>query len=848
MKEYKTRVQEGSTLITDAENIAKCGSERVGGKAFNLSLLKRAGIPVPPFSVLPAEAFQHQYGESILPPDVIREMEAYRSRFSGRVAVRSSANIEDGASLSMAGVFRSEYVDIDQSLAEAVLRIYQQASSDEVREYLQLHGINPDDVRISVIIQELIEADMAGVMYTKVNGEKMLVQVAPGLGEKLVDGEHEGEQIITDRQGRIIKGNDTGVQRHVIHALAENARRIEELFQGVPQDIEFAIANGTLHIVQSRPQTVDFEGIETEITLDDVVRMTRKKFHALAEAEKQKLGTSQAVFSCSNYTELLPHPAEMDCGVFAYIFTGTEGTPGAIQLGRREMGYTLADESVGYMSYVGGKPYYSIAGDALNYYTGFPETQDHYIQILVEEYLTKIAENPALGEYPEMYTYLQNPSLRDLEERFGQKDAQKMFETYSRFEQHMAEQADSYASEFHMKHLPAIEKFIRNRAELDVKGMNPEQLSEYIHGVLEHLRTESCVAFVKSARLGFFYSKMLQGRLQNVFPDSVEADNAFGRLSQGLDGSMITDANVSIAEAPTDEEALAIAAGLVGHYSSEMLEIRRPRFTDEPKQLEDYVDGIRSGGYKDIFEKQRAERQEYVHEILHMLPENERESFKKVVENAQAYMSLRETVKYHFTREYALVRTALVELEQKLNLPEGSLFFVYPWEVEQVVKDPGSFQGKIAERQQIFQLNEQLDLPVVIRESDIDALQAHSTEEMHRGIQKGIFLAEGVDIVDGVILNADEFQDAAELRRMCDTLNQAGERIILVAQQMNLTHDPFIYKAAGLIIQNAGIVSHGAQRARELGRGALGGINTRNLSTGTRVNFSPSGRAVEVLS
>ena len=61
---------------------------------------------------------------------------------------------------------------------------------------------------------------------------------------------------------------------------------------------------------------------------------------------------------------------------------------------------------------------------------------------------------------------------------------------------------------------------------------------------------------------------------------------------------------------------------------------------------------------------------------------------------------------------------------------------------------------------------------------------------------------------------------------------------------MNLSHDPLIVQADGLVIENAGLVSHGAQRARELGRGAIGGIKVKHLKTGEYVSFDPSSKKV----
>ena len=62
---------------------------------------------------------------------------------------------------------------------------------------------------------------------------------------------------------------------------------------------------------------------------------------------------------------------------------------------------------------------------------------------------------------------------------------------------------------------------------------------------------------------------------------------------------------------------------------------------------------------------------------------------------------------------------------------------------------------------------------------------------------------------------------------------------------MNLGHAPYIAMSSGLILENAGIVSHGAQRARELGKGAIGGIKSGRLKTGMRVLFDPVNKLVK---
>lgn len=821
----------------------------LGGKAFNLGKLKRAGLPVPDGFCITTEAYDCYVKSGTIPDDLILQLGRIREQLGGRVAVRSSANCEDGEELSMAGVFQSYYVGENDNIQKAVEMVYSHAMSSEVAEFMTLHGIKPSDVKMGLVIQRLINPDRAGVVYTGINGGSLLIQYVDGLGSILVDGETHGSAILLNKDGsiRASTGFETRpLSTGVIEQIRNSARIIEDLYEGQPQDIEFASADGQLHILQARRLTADLGRVEIEETPEECLERTKFKLQQLAVQEKRELGTQRAIFSDANFSELLPKPTEMDFGVFAYIFTGSDGVPGGIQLGRMEMGYPLGEESVGFMSYVGGRPYFSIARDAATFYAGFPDTRQEYFSTLVQEYLEAIQVDPGKGAYPEMGLYLQDPTLEDLRTRFSDK-APVYLRVYQDFVVEMRRNADSFLDQFRTREFTAMTSFVREMQAVDTTTMTDEDLVGYCTGVLEHLRTHSCANFVKSARLGFYYSQRLQSLLRERLElESDEAERVFARLSQGLDGSAITEVNIAIADTETEEEAVSIADHSVGHFSTgEMLEIRHRRLKDEPAALVAYVRGIRqSGQYREAFERQKAERLVAQQDILERLPGEERQELEGVIQSAQTYMALRETVKYLFTQEYSLLRDALQILGSRLGLEDGDIYFVFPRELPRLIADPQSFTHLIQSRKQSFSNYDKLDLPQVIRESDIKTLKL-SSESYGDFIEvKGKFLAEGQQ-VEGVVVNLDQFEDLDQASLVIDNYRKQEIPIILVATQMNLGHDPFIALSSGLILENAGIVSHGAQRARELGKGAIGGIKSERLKTGMRVLFDPVNRLVK---
>ncbi len=842
-------IEGGGKFLYSFDQVDETVFSRIGGKGANLVLLRRMGLPVPAGYCVPTDVHTYYIENGELPDVLIDGIIKAKNQLGGKIAIRSSANCEDGADLSMAGVFQSHYVYKDDEIRQVVEQIYQQSRSEEVDRFMTLHGKSARDVKMGLVIQELIEPEAAGVIYTGVNEGNLLVQYIDGFGAGLVDGEMQGSAMLVGRDSTIIES--TGFEarplpQNAIRQVTKHSRTIESLFPGLPQDIEFAYRDGTVHILQARTLTADLGKVDLKETPEDTLEATKCKLRQLAAEEKRELGTSTAIFSDANYSELLPRPTEMDIGLHMYVWGGSDGIPGAKQLGHTAMGYLVEKTASPIISFIGGRTYFSIGRNAGVYHVGFPETNQEYNATLVNEYLAAVQKDPERGSYPQMGLYLQDPTLEDLQVRFGDR-AQEYFQVYQAFAARMRGFADEYLPEFHNNRLPQTTLFVEQTAKVDIQSMTTIQLADHATEILEHNRTESYVDFVNGARLGFYYSQRLQSLLQQKLGiEKDEAQRLYSRLNQGLDGSAITDANLAIADAGSEDEALRIAQELIGHYSTgEMLEIRHKPMRDEPDKLNAYVQGIRqTGKYRADFERQREARIATQEEILLQVPEEDREELTHVMQASQTYMAVRETAKYYLTKEYLHLRDTLELLGEKTGLESGDIYHLYPRELPQYVSNPQAMLHLISSRKQSFKNYEELAMPAVIRESDIDNLGLATENDSDFTEATGKFLAEGSKVT-GVIVNSDQFEDLEQVNAVMRGYKEQDMPIILAATQMNLSHDPLIAQSAGLVIKNAGIVAHGAQRARELGKGAIGGIDSRKLTTGMVVIFDPSNKSIK---
>lgn len=849
-------VPSSEKLIYDLTEVTD-DRELFGGKMVNLARIARAGLLVPETKVITTDHYLNYLQSGEINAEVIAEIIRLREEYGGAIALRSSANIEDGSELSMSGVFKSYYIraeDDEDAIRSKLEAIYKSARSREVANTLSLHGKSAEEVKMAVIIQRLIEPKYAGVVYAGHDSGQTIVQYIDDYGENFVDGNRTGAMLVMDAQSGVITSSRFTDLMPVTEGEAEqlnsNAARLVETFNDIPQDVEFVIESGTdrIFIVQSRTLTKDISQLEAEITELDVLSSTKNKLKKLAAAEKGELGLEQAIFSNSNFIELLPRPKCMDIGIFAYIFTGSNNRPGAIQLGRREMGYTVGDETVGYMHYIGGRPYISIARDAGTYYYGVPEERSEYYHVLVADYLRQITQNTELGLYPEMKLYVQNPTFSQLQELFP-GSAERYFQQYLDFKANLAAVADQFLDEFQYKRLPDMEEFYRVQAGEHLAKMDDQQLVQYLNTNLEYLRTNACVDFVKAARLGFYYLQRLYAELaENLNLDENEVQKYAAVLTQGLPGSRITEVNMAIAVAGNEEEALKIAAELIGHFSiGEALEIRHPRFTDQPEAMQAYVRGLRDvGDYAHRFEQQRQARISFEQQLLEHLPESSREQFQKVLANTQKYLALRETVKYYFLKGYAYLRSGLTELANRNEVSEAEIFQLYPDEILAFTENPLKMRHKLKARENEYQHYYALELPDVIRESDIAGIDTFSDKINGFTEAHGRFIAAGEVVEEAVIINLEELDPEKEdIQAIIDSYAESGLRIVLAANQVNLTHDPYIFRAAGMVLAHADMASHGAQRARELGTGAIAGIDIRRLKTGIKVFFDPTNRYIK---
>ena len=219
-----------------------------GGKGASLVKLKRAGLPVPD-------------GYILTPGSDLTETESILKDLKGTYAVRSSAINEDGELASFAGAYET-ITDVKVSdINKAVDKVRASAENIRVSAYAKERNVSLEG--IAVVIQEFVKADIAGVIFTAdpVSGSsaRMTGNYVKGEGELLVSGVADAKEFFFDTMKYAYNGDVEFLP--YAKKLYRYSKKIRDLW-GCETDIEWAISDGKLYILQARPITTITRGDE----------------------------------------------------------------------------------------------------------------------------------------------------------------------------------------------------------------------------------------------------------------------------------------------------------------------------------------------------------------------------------------------------------------------------------------------------------------------------------------------------------------------------------------------------------------------------------------------------------
>jgi pyruvate,water dikinase len=805
--------------ILPFERITAADAPRVGGKALSLALTAAAGLPVPPGFCVTTSAYL-RLPELTIDPRLASELAAaYRALGGGAVAVRSSATAEDGAFTSFAGQQETILgVQGESDLVAAAERCWRSLGSDRARAYRERQGVDEQGLAMAVVVQRLVDADVAGVLFTRdpldPAGNLMRVEAAWGLGEVVVSGRVTPDRFQLDRTTGNVRTREPGSKTVYVSrsgelpvpperqnvlcltddqlALLADLGRKVEAFYGDPRDIEWAIAGDQVWLLQARPITTA-RAAEREA----VRQATIERLSELVE----RGGT---VWSRTNLVEVLSEPTPMTWAVVSSKLLSGSGGTGAMY---RDFGFR-PDPTLAFLSaydLIGGRPYLNLSREP------------------------RLESARPLAGYP-LAKYKQSPHLALDPKRESPRGFRKLVGLFRLVgvAARIASASKSFDNEFRQRIIPEFAAEVDRAEKEDLSKLDPP-------GLFARLQIWSSRTLVQFARhslkptlLAQFSWQVLDQQIgKAVGPERARA--ILAALSQGAKADPHADLPGAIRELAAGRMTRDDFLNRFGHRGPNEMELAAPRWAEDSSSLERLSGSepqTAPPNATDVLARVTAEAN--WNSLL-------AKSMARHVERLQVYLGLRETGKHHLMRGYAEIRRTLVELDRRFHLA-GGIFYLTPGDLRGLVETGQDVVALIADRRKTRAIELSLEVPPVVFGDDLDAIGRPLPPPVGAEHLNGIPLSAGVAEGPALVLTEP-------------TAANVEPGYILVCPSTDPAWVPLFVHARGLVMESGGTLSHGAIVAREFGLPAVAGLPgvVRQLRTGQRLRVDGGRGTVSVL-
>ena len=948
----RRRTLQAATLVVPLHDLRDADAMAAGAKALGLARMIPAGLPVPRGFCILATAYREHLGshglqlrmmaaldelprasgerrrtlfsdlrrdiaEAPLADALRAEIERHYGRLNApRVAVRSSAAAEDLPGHSFAGQYETFLGVSDlEGCLRAIAGCWASLWTERAFEYRARNGFDHLVADMAVIVQELIPAEAAGVVFTAdpVSGrtDRIVVEGCWGLGEALVSGRVAPDRfVLARRRLRLIESSLAakaiervpaeagGVREHAIASdraaqpcldraalrrLGTLALEAERLFDA-PQDVEWALCDGRLYLLQSRPIT------------------------ALPPAQSPE---DRQIWTNANAGEVLPDVASPMTWSLAERFIDAIFGVVFDKLGLDLRGVPLT-------SLIAGRVYFNLNTFAA-LMRGLPGLR--------------------AADVTEVFGGAQGRLLAARRLRLAEEDIPNLHVSRLKLLWRLPGFLVWFLAHSPMRALPALERLRRRTEELrgvEVPSLAEADLLTRLHASVEEM-FESPGA-VATAAAGIAYLSQLsklcrrwlgdaEGSLANRLMagvggvDSAEAGLALWRLAASahdqpqverilLSGESYASTRQRLAQADGGEAFLALWDAFMarhGHHTRGEVDIMNPRWSETPDAVLDLVRGYLRG--VEQMDPVAAHRQRGVEgrRLAEECRRRLRNPLKRwlfgfVLARAQRGCAFRENLKSEAVRRLAVVRKMLLELGERLArrgvlAQREDIFFLRFEGLGPVVRGgagtasggecgcaarpsrnlgvaPGSLGAETGVPRSSSTLSPSTSLRVNFAEGlgvpegewfDVRQVIAERRAEYERnlgitppGVVVGRFdpahcipdeTQRDAELLSGVAVSAGVATGRARVILRADANERVLPGEILVAPFTDPGWTPYFLPAAGIVVDMGGQLSHGSIVARELGIPAVVNVGpaTAIIRTGQTVEVDGNRGLVRIL-
>ncbi len=782
----------------------------VGGKAASLARLAQAGFPVPDGCVVSTEAYVYARARSsgkdgtlAVPGEVAEEIRsAYRSLGAPLVAVRSSATAEDMAGASMAGQYETFLnVQGEQAVVDAVERCWASLAASRVQTYLREHSIDPSTVAMAVIVQRLVPADVAGVLFTvdprDASRHEMLVEANWGLGETVVSGQVQPdvfrleydtckvlETSIADKRLALAPGSRAaeavGEGRRSQPCLAARdvaglwrlGRRVADHF-GRPMDLEWAISGGEVFLLQARPITT-LQGMETQ---QQILGIAQAHLH-------RQLAAGHGPWVLHNLAETLPHPTPLTWSVVRRFMSGAGGFGAMYRQAGFEPSPSVCKD--GFLENVAGRIYMDVSLAPEMMFEGFPFAYD------LEQLKTSPDASQTPPTLPTGSVWKRWEAGRKLKVAVLRLDG-----LAARLERELRD------------HLFAeVTSYVAKAKALNLEALPSDRLQELWR---EH-QTWALEVFGPRLLMPGLIGAMAMGQLRDFLQENVwdeDAEALCRRISSGGQPDRTVTANAELYEVGKGHGSLKAWLAEHGHRAAGEFDLAASRWREIPSTVREMAARLATGeGPLDRLGRSTEQVDACVTTISLRLGDTERGEFDRLVGLTRRYLVLREDSKDVLMLAYDLLRDVALEAGRRLGIG-GDVFYVTADELLVSLRTGAAPTAMISQRKTVHAAEARLQLPRLIDAAVLSSLGRPRSVQPAAGGHTAFAVSGG------------EASGPARIVHSPTEAGDLGHGYILVCPSTDPSWTPLFVNAAGLVLECGGTLSHGAVVAREMGLPAV---------------------------
>ena len=841
-------------FIKHFSEIDETDLSRVGGKGLNLGKLTRAGFRVPQGFCVTTDAYlfsvrdlseqnTDRIKDLVLAPELVAEIRAAHEKLqTATVAVRSSATAEDLAEASFAGQ-QDTFLNVQpEELLDSLKMCWASLWSERAIAYRETQGIADEGLAMAVVIQEMCEADVSGVLFTvsPFSRDVSIVESNWGLGESVVSGAITPDRFQVSRETGEVLEKTVATKREMVTVMGVSEvspaqRDVPSLTEAQlneltvlglqvesryaqPMDIEWALTDGAFVLLQARHITTPSGAAPLSEHGDSIPEVDEGALEKCRHAEIQRLKACAdphgTVWCHHNLAEVLPAPLPMTWSVVRKFMSGAGGLGEAY----RSLGFYPSKrvDREGILDLICGRIYVNLNREAELHFEGFPFAHD----------FNALKQNPQQAMYAQAA-----PDITRSTVSFWLKLPLHIVRM-SKAEMRLRRCRSDFDEMLTTEVFAAFQSAVEAEWEVSYSDLSDAELVEKFQAWCTKTLDDFAPKALTATLLAGFSLQRLAAALQKC-TDETAAKSIANRLIRGLSGNLTLETNEKLQKVATGDLELMDFLKDYGHRAVDEFELAQPRWREDTTYLEQILASLTAEVEQYDLTADRYVAETELAELL-----KNKSGLQKQIESelnfTRRYMPFRETAKFYLMLGYEQMRRALLELDSRYEL-DGGIFYLVRDELQQLIGGK-AFGAVIARRKMQRELMLQIEAPDVIFSDTLEQIGAPmvtQTAEAYSGVGVSAGIASG---------------RARVLLKPSDA-RLSDRDYILVCPSTDPAWTPLFLHAAGLVMERGGILSHGAVVAREYGVPAVANIPnaTRHIVDGQLLHVNGNTGTVSIL-